>query len=139
MNTPSRRSLQPSDFQVNKTWLAYRINSVPLNVENQEIDLYVLEDAASMFLFGNEFAPSGSDYPTLEDAERLLGYAHAKRGAWPSELLLPGNPGTGNSFARIARKHGVRIRNVPESQLSLYIKDTQAACKEYLGRGECDA
>jgi hypothetical protein len=138
MNTPIPRTLQPDDFIVNQTWLAYRINSTPLTVENQEIDLYVLQDAGSMFLFGNAFAPAGSGYPAAEDVERLLNSAHEKRDEWPSELLLPGNPGRDNSFAQVAQRYGVRVRNVPESQLSFYIKDTQKAYEEFLGRGDGD-
>jgi len=131
--------MQPRDFTVNKTWLAYRINSLPIVVEDKEVDLYVLQDAASMFLFGNAFAPVGSDCPTLKEAERLMGSAQAKRDEWPNELLLPGKIETENSFAKVARHYGVIVRHVPESQLSFYIKDTQQGYEEFLGRGENDA
>ena len=139
MNKSLPRTLQPGHFAVNRTWLAYRINSVPLIVENREVDLYVLQDAASMFLFGNAFAPAGAACPEVSEAERLLESAHTKRHEWPAELFLPGNPGLDNSFSIIANKHGVSIRNVPESQLSFYIKDTQEGYEEFLGRGESDA
>ncbi len=139
MNTSNPKTMQPSDFEVNKTWLAYRINSAPINVDQKEIDLYVLQDAASMFLFGNAFSTVGSDSPEIKEVEKLLRSAHAKRDEWPSELLLPGNPGNDNSFAKAAHKHGVKVRGVPESQLSFYIKDTQEAYEDFLGRSEGDA
>jgi hypothetical protein len=131
--------MQPSDFRVNQTWLAYRINRAPLKVEGQAIDLYVLQDAASMFLFGNAFAPDGSDCPDLKEVRKLMGTAHAKRDEWPSELILAGSHGQENSFIKVAHEHGVAIRTVPESQMSFYIKDTQEAYEEFFARGESDA
>jgi hypothetical protein len=135
MKTPQQQTMQPKDFRVNQTWLAYRINRAPLNVGGQEINLYVLQDAASMFLFGNAFAPAGSDWPPAREVEKLLDSAYAKKDEWPSELVLPGNPEPENSFAMAARNRGINVRNVPESQLSFYIKDTQEAYEEFLTRG----
>ena len=139
MNTLNPKTMQPSDFEINKTWLAYRINSAPINVDHKEVDLYVLQDAASMFLFGNAFAAAGTDFPGIKEVEKLLHSAYSKRGEWPTELLLPGNPGNDNSFAKAAHRHGVKVRGVPESRLSLYIKDTQEAYEDYLWRSEGDA
>ena len=139
MKAPNPKTLQPRDYQVNETWLAYRINSAPINVDHKEIDLYVLQDAASMFLFGNVFAAAGTDFPEIMQVEKLLSSAHAKRDQWPIELLLPGNPGQDNSFVIAAGKHEVKVRGVPESQLSFYIKDTQEAYEDFLGSSEGDA
>ena len=91
------RTMQPGDFQVNQTWLAYRINVAPMQIDGRAIDLYVLQDAASMFLFGNAFGPHGSDGPDVEEVEKLLESARGKRDEWPSELVLPGKNGPANS------------------------------------------
>ena len=131
--------MQPSDFRVNETWLAYRINQAPMQIEGQDVDLYVLQDAASMFLFGNLFAPHGADYPDAEEIEKLMMSAHKKRDEWPVELFLPGSHLSDNSFAKIAQKHGICIRSVPESQMSFYIKDTQEAYEDFLPRNTGDA
>ena len=131
--------MKPSDFQVNRTWLAYRINQSPLHAEEQEIDLYVLQDAASMFLFGNVFAPHGAESPDLKDAHELMELAFAKKNEWPSELILPGRPARENSFAQVAKEHGVVVRSVAESQLSYFIKDVQESYEEFLARDNGDA
>ena len=133
------RTMQPSDFQVNQTWLAFKITKAPLQVEGQAVDLYVLQDAGSMFLFGHALAPHGEDYPPIGEAKRLMASAYAKRNEWPSELVLPGRRAPDNSFAKVAAQNGVAQRFVPESQMSLYIKDTQESYEEFLGRGESDA
>lgn len=49
-------TMHPRDFEVNQTWLAFRVNQRPLLAEGQEFDIFVLQDAASMFIFGNAFA-----------------------------------------------------------------------------------
>ena len=139
MSKSSLRTMQPSDYQVNKTWLAYRINTTPLQVEGQAIDLYVLQDAASMFLFGNAFAPSGTAYPPAEEVEQLMVSARDKKNKWPSELVLLGNPVPENTFAAVARRHGIAVRFVPGSQMSLYITDTQKAYQEFLFPDASDA
>jgi hypothetical protein len=118
---------------------AYRINQAPMQVDGQEIDLYILQDAGSMFIFGNIFAPHGSEYPSTDEVERLLLSAHSRKEAWPSELVLPGAPRADNSFIKIAKKHGFKARAVPESQMSFYIKDTQEAYEEFLSRDTGDA
>ena len=139
MSKSSFRTMQPSDYQVNKTWLAYRINTAPLQVEGEAIDLYVLQDAVSMFLFGNAFAPSGTAFPPAEDVEKLMASARDKKNKWPSELILLGNPGPENTFAAVARRHGVAVRSVPESQMSLYLTDTRKSYQEFLFRDASDA
>ena len=139
MTKPKPKTMQPGDFQVNSTWLAYRINTAPMQVEGQAIDLYVLQDAASMFLFGNVFAPHGADYPDANEVEKLMASAHGNRDEWPSELILPGTHGPDNSFVKVAKKHGVAVRSVPESHMSFYIKDTQESYEQFLSRGTSDA
>jgi hypothetical protein len=133
------RTLQSGDFQVNRTWLAYRINQAPVHAEGYEVDIYVLQDAASMYLFGNAFAPHGTEFPDLEAVERLMDGAYSKKNEWPSELLLPGTPGRENTFSKVAREHDILVRSVPESQLSFFIKDVQESYEHFLSRTEGDA
>ena len=139
MSKTKPKTMQPSDFEVNRTWLVYRINQAPIQVEGQEIDLYILQDAGSMFIFGNVFAEHGSDYPKADEVQKLLLSAHSRKDEWPDELLLPGAPAPENSFIKVAKKHGIKARAVPESQMSFYIKDTQEAYEEFLSRDAGDA
>ena len=139
MVKPPQRKMHPRDFEVNRTWLAFRINQVPLRAEGREIDLYVLQDAASMFLFGNAFSQHGAECPEPEDVERLMASAHDRRNAWPTELILAGKPASDNSFSKVAKRQGITVRSVPESQMSFYIKDVQESYEEHLARPDSDA
>jgi hypothetical protein len=135
MPAPKPKAMHPRDFKVNGSWLAYCINRAPIHVDGQEIDLYILQDAASMYIFGNAFAPRGSDYPSEADVEKLMRSAHEKNEEWPIEIVLPGVPDATNSFAKVAKQHGIAVRTVPESQMSIYIKDAQDSYEEFLLRG----
>ena len=101
-------------------------------VEGQDVDLYILQDAGSTFIFGNVLAPHGADYPDAIEIERIMISAYGQREEWPEELLLPGTHQSDNSFVKVAKKYGISVRSVPESQMSFYIKDTQNAYEAFL-------
>lgn len=128
------RAMQPGDFVVNRTWLAFRMNRLPFLVDGEQSDAFVLQDAASMFIFGSTFAPHGAECPAAGDASALLKQAWARRQEWPAELVLPGRPSTTNTFALAARERGLRVRAVAEARMSFYIIDVQSSFEEYASR-----
>lgn len=134
MTENSFRPLQPADFRVNQTWLAYKANHRPLLAGEAVIDVFVLQDAGSMFVFGNAFAPAGADSPTPQDAAGLLKQAWSTKQEWAAELLLPGQPTVDNGFARAAEWNGMAVRFVPPDLLSVYIEDVQSSYEEFLNR-----
>jgi hypothetical protein len=125
--------MHPRDFVVNRTWLAFRINQLPVSNEDGEFDIFVLQDAGSMFLFGNAFAPHG-EYPSREAVVLLLEQAWSHHQEWPEELVLPGKPSSQNSFASVAREHGISVRAVAEARMAFYITDVQSAFEEHAQR-----
>lgn len=126
-------AMHPRDFEVNQTWLAFRVNQRPILAEGQALDLFILQDAASMFIFGNAFAAHEDEAPSEEDVSALLHDAWAKQHVWPGELVLAGKPSRSNAFAVVARQLDIPVRSVPEAQMSFYIKDVQASLEEFLG------
>lgn len=134
---PSKpHTMHPRDFTVNHTWLAFRVNQVPVETEDGAFDIFVLQDAASMFIFGTVFAPDGAESPAEAEIELLMERAWSHGNEWPAEIVLPGKPSPKNAFARVARRHGVTVRTVAESQMSFYIKDVQTSIEEMLGGGD---
>ncbi len=137
--TTRKKSMRPDDFRVNATWLAFRFNQKPLQSEEGEHDVFVLQDAGSMFIFGTAFAPHESAAPSHVEVERLLQSAWAHREEWPEELVLPGKPSSDNAFVRAAAAVGIPVRSVPEAAMSFYIRDVQSAFEEYFARDAGDA
>jgi hypothetical protein len=119
------KTLLPEDFEHNQAWLVFRINQAPIQVPDQEFDIYVLQDAASMLVFGQVFATHGEDEFIANEVVQLMNLAHSKAQEWPNELILPGVPRANNPFVALARHHKISVRSVSESELSFYIKDVQ--------------
>jgi hypothetical protein len=123
--------MHPRDFEVNHTWLAYRMNRVPFITPEGEFDVFVLQDAGSMFIFGSAFASHGAHCPKTEDVARLFDQAWSHMRAWPEELLLPGKPLSKNTFVVAGREHGITVKAVAEARMSVYIKDVQSSFEEH--------
>jgi hypothetical protein len=123
--------MHPREFEVNRTWLAFRMNRLPVLVAEEELDIFVLQDAASMFIFGSAFASLGADCPPREEVSGLFQQAWSQTQLWPEELVLPGRPSPKNTFATLARSHGIAVRSVAEARMSFYIKDVQSSFEEH--------
>jgi hypothetical protein len=123
--------MHPRDFEVNRTWLAYRMNRVPFITPEGEFDVFVLQDAGSMFIFGSAFASHDAHCPPTEDVASLFGQAWSRVQGWPEELILPGNPSSKNNFVVTAREHGITVKAVAEARMSFYIKDVQSSFEEH--------
>ena len=129
----SRRQLQPSQFKVNQCWLVVKASDAPIATGEGSFDVYVLQDAASMYLFGNVLVPTGSATASEREVTSLLQSAWRAKRAWPKCLLLPETILPRSSFAAVAKRNEIPVELVPESALALYIKDVQAAFSEYFG------
>jgi hypothetical protein len=113
--------------------IGFRINQAPIKVPGQAFDIYVLQDAASMFIFGQAFATHGEDEFTAKEIVQLMNLAHSKTQEWPNELVLPSVPRANNPFVALARHHKISVRSVSESELSFYTKDVQEGFEKFLG------
>jgi hypothetical protein len=130
--------MRPAEFDVNHTWLAFRANRAPIVAGDAVADVFVLQDAASMFIFGAAFASPEHDSPSEQDVAALLQQAWDRRHEWPQELVVSGKPSKSNSFVRVAERIGVPVRAVPEPLMSFYIKDVQSSMEEFLSGQRSD-
>jgi hypothetical protein len=128
-----QREIHPSQFAVNQCWLIVKASDAPIHVDEGLFDVYVLQDAASMYLFGNVFVPSGSGTAPDEEVDSLLQGAWRATREWPNSLLLPDSIPPRSSFAVVAKRNRIPVEVVPESDLAIYINDVQAAFREHFG------
>ena len=131
--------MHPSQFKVNQCWLVVKASDAPIRVDGGSFDVYVLQDAASMYLFGNVFVPSGSDIAPEEEVNSLLQGAWRTKRVWPKCLLLSDCIPPRSSFAAVAERNRIPVEVVPESSLTIYINDVQAAFREHFGGGQTGA
>jgi hypothetical protein len=134
--TPSQRKLQPSHFAVNECWLVIKASQVPVRTDEEgSFDVYVLQDAASMFIFGTVLVSLGNSTAPEEEVEALFQTAWRGKRAWPKRLVLSNANPLMSSFALIAERNSIAVEYVPKSALSVYTDDVQAGFSEHFGRG----
>ena len=127
--------LEPSHFRVNDAWLVLKASALPFMVEGQPCDVYVLQDAASMYLFGSVFAPCAVGQPRAQEVGALFKRAWDKGHQWPQKLLLPESVAPLRTFAAAAQRRGVPVEVLPDGALAVYITDVQAAFHEHFSGG----
>ena len=126
--------LHPKQVAVNEVWLVIRATRTPVLIDDVPHHVYVVQDAGSMFIFGNAFAPAEAESPTAGDAALVLTQAWQKKREWPKKLLIPGRRSRNNGFAAAAELNKVPVEFVPERELSLYVDDLQSSYAEFIAR-----
>jgi hypothetical protein len=134
-----KSEMHPSQFTMNQCWLIVKASDAPIRIDEGLFDVYVLQDAASMYLFGSVFTPSGSGNASEEEINSLLQGAWRTKHEWPKYLLLPDSIPSPSSFAVAAKRNRIPVEIVPESALAIYINDVQTAFREHFGGDETGA
>jgi len=82
--------LHPKQFKVNEAWLVFRLNELPIRTELEgDFNCIALMDAASCFILGDAFAPTGEAEPSKMAVRRLLKEAKAHKQQLPETLFIP--------------------------------------------------
>ncbi len=129
--------MHPKDFRVNEAWLAFRANRAPLRTPEGAFDVFVLLDAASMYILGHALAVVGAEAPNEEDAAALLREGWSAKQQWPERLLLAGKPTADNGFSRAAQSNGIPVATVAPTEIRVYTSDVRSTFAEHFG-GEDD-
>jgi hypothetical protein len=76
--------LDPSQFQVNEAWIAFKLNDAPVVTElDGDFNVLALMDAASCMILGSEFVCAGSSEPSQLESKRLLKGGHSHKQQFP--------------------------------------------------------
>ncbi len=82
--------LHPKQFEVNETWIAFRLNNAPIRTElDGDLNCFALIDAASCFILSLESIPAAAAEPTRAEFRRLLMNAKRHKGQLPRTLFVP--------------------------------------------------
>ena len=127
--------LHPNQFQVNEAWIAFQLNDEPIHTEQDgSFNCIGLMDAASCFILGTELVPVNEPEPSQLQTRRLLkaGWVHKKR--LPVTLFVP----TGqfqDVLPTEAKRQGVSVVPVPETQLLVFIGEARQGYREHVQVG----
>jgi len=131
-----RSVLHPNQFQVNEAWIAFKLNDRPIHTEQDgDFDLIALMDAASCFILSSELVPANGAEPTELESRRLLQQGQEHKQQLPKTLLVPsGQPA--QFLAAAARRKGIEVVRVEESQLLIFIAEAREGFRERFGSGD---
>ena len=113
--------LHPEQFEVNRVWIAFKVNEEPVLIAEEPHHIYMLMDAASTYLFGQALSRVEDGSPAEEDVEALLGQAWEAKGEWAEKLLFAGDPSAEGVFRAEAEGAGLAFENVPSRELKAII------------------
>ena len=126
--------LHPKQFAVNECWIAFKATRTPVPIETGLANIFIVQDAASMYIFGNTFAPVEHESPDRGKAALLLRQCWEKKREWPKKLLLPQPISEDNGFVQAAHWNRIEVQCLPTDELDLYINDVQSSYEEFLSR-----
>jgi len=128
--------LTPDQFEVNKTWIAIRINEPYLLVQDIPYDIYILIDAASTFTFGHVVAKVADQAPVESEVEALFEKAWGFKKQWPKELIMPESSSAKDVFRNVAKKNGIDFNAVPLSELFPIVGELKESFADAFGAGK---
>jgi hypothetical protein len=127
--------LHPSQFPVNETWIAFKLNDAPIETgADGDFNLIALMDAASCFILSSGLVPSGQAGPSNIEVKRLLKQASAHKKKLPKTLYIPVELAAANLEAE-AEKQKISVVSIAEDQLLVFIGEARDGFKERLGGG----
>ncbi len=127
---------EPSQFQVNEAWIAFRLNDAPVTTESDgDFNVLALMDAASCYMLGTEFIRTGSSEPSQLESIRLLKGGQSHKQQYPKSLIIPTNLEAG-ILSTEAERHGINVIRIPEKQLLMFIGEARQGFQEHVSGGK---
>ena len=124
--------LHHSQFRVNEAWIACRLSSLDM-VAGAPVDLYVLVDAASEYIFGHLLVLD--EVPSPDETQALFEKAYAAKGEWPDKLIAPKLDPALQVFQEQADAGGFPMEVVPVPQLEEFIRPLQTSFAAFRSQG----
>jgi len=122
--------LHPKQFEVNETWIAFRLNNAPIRTERDgDFNCIALMDAASCFILSSEFIPAADAEPTRTEFRRLLKDAKRHKQQLPRTLFVP-REDVADRVILEATQQSIEVVRVPENELLIFIGEAREAFAE---------
>jgi hypothetical protein len=122
--------LHPEQFEVNETWIAFRLNNVPIRTERDgDFNCIALMDAASCFILSSQFIPAAASEPTRAEFGRLLKDAKRHKQQLPKTLFVS-REDVADRMTFEATQQSIEVVRVPKSELLIFIGEAREAFAE---------
>jgi hypothetical protein len=97
-------------FEPGEAWLVFRVDCL---VQGQPVDIYLLMDIASTYVFGNIVVPG--ELPEVKQITKLLRDAYKTKSSWPKKFFCPAQDPAENLFRRHSEEKGISFEVAPLS------------------------
>jgi len=122
--------LHPNQFEVNETWIAFRLNNAPIRTERDgDFNCIAVMDAASCFILGSESIPASAAEPTRAEFRRLLKDAKRHKQQLPRTLFVLREDVT-DQVTLEATQQSIEVVRVSESELLIFIGEARETFAE---------
>jgi len=126
---------EPSQFQVNETWIVFKLNNAPVSTNvDGDFNVLALMDAASCFILGTEFVSVDLPEPSQLESKRLLKTGQSHKQQYPKTIFIPTNQ-TANILSTEAELQGITVVRVQEEQLLVFISEARQGFQEHVSGG----
>ena len=127
--------LHPNQFQINETWIAFKLNDEPLpGGSDGDLNFIALMDAASCYILGSALIPASAAELSEMEAKRLLKKGKTYNQQFPKKLFIPSDQ-PANLLTVEAERQGITVVRVPEDQLLLFLAEAREGFREYFCGG----
>lgn len=103
-------------FIPGEAWLVFRVDCF---VNDQPVDIYVLMDVASTYIFGNIIV--SDEVPAKKDITEVLNDAYKAKNAWPKKFFCPSQDPAESIFKQHIEKKGISFVVEPLSNFERII------------------
>jgi tetratricopeptide (TPR) repeat protein len=97
-------------FGPGEAWLVFRVDSL---VQDQPVDIYLLMDVASTYIFGNIVVLG--ELPDVKEITKLMRDAYKTKKSWPKKFFCPAQDPAEDLFRRHAQGKGISFEVAPLS------------------------
>ena len=121
--------LQHDQFTPKEVWVISRIQ-VPLFVEDGEVDIYVLIDAGSGYIFGQLLYDT--PLPSAGELKAMLKRARKSQKSWPKKLIVPKEDPAIDILTNIAVSSKFDLEIVPTPKLEAMLSPIAEGLRKHM-------
>lgn len=122
--------LHPKQFEINEAWIAFRLNSEPIQTERDgSFDCIALMDAASLFILGSKLIPVIAGESARVQFRHLLKNARRHKQQLPKTLFVS-RGAVADLIAGEATRRSIDVVPVSESELLIFTEEARQAFAE---------
>ncbi len=114
-------------FEPGEAWLTFRIDCL---VQDQPVDIYILMDVGSTYVFGHILVPG--ELPEEKEIIKLMRNAYNTKKSWPKTFFCPAQDPAEDLFRKHSEEKGISFEVTPLSYFERIIGPLKKSFGQYI-------